>query len=169
MEELRDKLASYPFVTGIFCILFFYLFARLGIHPYIATILGIIVPLGICKVIDGLANKKILERIHYQQTAFNYEFKQFKDININRLTKMPFLYRPIDNVQDYIIKNCERYPNDFKNETDFKKATYKLIVGQLEEFIRVNHNMLPDQCKMTQEFVDEIKRKGKLYEYDNHI
>ncbi len=74
---------------------------------------------------------------------------------------MPFLYSVIDDVQDYIIKFCESYPEKYKEENDFKKVTARLIVAELNGFIESNRNMYKD-CDKVQEFIDEIKRKEKL-------
>ena len=163
MDKIRKSLKSLNSAIVFITILLigFVLIYFFHIDPTIVTILCIVIPLGICYIIDELADKEILERIHYEQTAFNKEFNDFKLIYGHRLNTLPFLYAEIDKVQNYIIKFCESYPEKYKEGKDFKKVTAQLIIAQLNGFIEANHNMYKD-CDKVQEFIDEIKRKEKL-------
>ena len=106
----------------------------LELSPLISVVIGIIVGLTIFYIVNKLADLKELERIHEQQTAFNKEFENFKIRYANRLESMPFLYPMINDAQAHVIKFCESYPDKYRSETNFKKATYKLIVARLNSY-----------------------------------
>jgi len=164
MERLRDKLnpfvffITYVFISGV---LVYFTHASPTVAGFLG-ILGIALTLGIFYVIDKLADRKVLERIHHQQTEFNKEFRNFRLMFASRLESMPFLYPIIDDVQNHIIYFCNSYPENFRYETDFKTATYELIIARLNRYIETNRYSRNNNSENVQKLIEEIKRMGRI-------
>lgn len=164
MEKLRDKLNPLTFFI-IYFLIGFILVYFLHASPVVSSLLGIlglVITFGIFYIIDKLADRKVLERIHHQQTEFNKEFKEFKLIFASRLEEMPFLYPIIDDVQNHIINFCNSYPEKFKEETDFKTSTYELIIARLNGYIEANRYRRNNNNEKVQKFIEDVKRMGRI-------
>lgn len=157
MEKLRDAM-------GLGCLLAIVIIVGslstilLELSPFISVAIGIIVGLVFFYVINKLSDLKELERIHKQQSAFNKEFEDFKMRYAHRLESMPFLYPMIDDAQAHVIKFCEGYPDKYRNENDFKKATYKLIIARLNSYNYSKRYTYDPNTEKINSFIDEINR-----------
>ena len=157
MKKLRDAM-------GIGCMIAIVLIVGslfavfLNLSPFLSTAIGIIVSLSFFYVVNKLADLKELERIHEQQTAFNKEFENFKIRYANRLESMPFLYPMINDAQAHVIKFCESYPDKYRSETNFKKATYKLIVARLNSYNYSKRYTNDPNTEKINSFINEITR-----------
>lgn len=163
MEKLRSKLGGGSFLIlalaiGVSLDYFFH------IGTNISTTIGIAVVIAAYYVIDKLADLQVLERITAQQNAFNKEFDYFKTMYVYQLEKTPFLYPLIDQAQANTLDLCRRYPDKYKDTTDFRTPTIQTILSLFYGYVYANRYsyMLESNVERTQKLIEDIKRRERL-------
>ena len=161
MEKLRDMFGGWiiVFLIIVFEIILVYIFPD---HPTINTVIGIALALAIFYVINKLADRKELERIKDKQNTFVKEFDDFKTRYAFELVSMPYLYPLIEMAQAQTIKNCENYPNRYRNVKSFRTVTAQIIISKLDEYLSTYRHRLDLHENEINSFISEIKRRERL-------
>lgn len=161
MEKLRDMLGGWSlvFLIIIFEVILVYIFPE---HPTINAFIGIALALAIFYLINKLADKKDLEQIKNQQNTFIKEFDDFKTRYAFEFVSIPYIYPLIDMAQSQVIKDCENYPNRYRNEKNFRKATAQIIILKLNEYLSTYRHRLDLHEEEINSFISEIKRRERL-------